>query len=85
MPGIGKSSLIRQAIHFFNDRNYFTGGILLIQAKGVESTESLKKLIICGIIFQITDDSQKKSIRENAMSHPEALLNNIIHYIKSKE
>lgn len=85
VPGIGKSSLIRKALHFFNDRNYFTGGIVLIQAKGVETTESLKKSIICEIISQITDETQKRSIIENAMSHPEALLTNVIDYIKSKE
>lgn len=85
VPGIGKSSLVRRAIHFFDNRKLFTGGIVLIQAKGVESTENLKKLIICSIISEISDEKIKQSIRETAITHPEALINNVIDYLKSKE
>lgn len=85
VPGIGKSVLVRQAIHFFDDRKQFTGGIVLIQAKGVESTENLKKMLICNVLSEISDETLKKSIRETAITQPEALIGHVIDYIKSKE
>ena len=33
--GIGKSSLVRNAIHYVNDRRYFVGGIIFLQTKSV--------------------------------------------------
>ena len=43
LPGIGKSSLVRNAIHFFVKRRYFLAGVVFIQAKGVDAVEVLVK------------------------------------------
>lgn len=46
MAGIGKSSLVRNAINYLSERKQFLSGIVFVQAKGVESTEILLKIII---------------------------------------
>jgi hypothetical protein len=58
---------------------------VLIQAKRVESTENLKKMLICNVLSEISDETLKKSIRETAITQPEALIGHVIDYIKSKE
>jgi AAA+ ATPase superfamily predicted ATPase len=43
LPGIGKSSLVRNSIQFFVKRKVFLGGVVFIQAKGVDSIEIIIK------------------------------------------
>ena len=46
LPGIGKSSIVRNAVYFFVKRRFFLAGVVFIQAKGVETIEVLIKQII---------------------------------------
>ena len=43
--GVGKSSLVRNAIHRLSQRRQFQRGIVLVPLKGVDSLESIVNLI----------------------------------------
>ena len=45
LHGTGKSTIVRQALHYISDRKFFTGGIIQIQLSNVKSTYSLNKAI----------------------------------------
>lgn len=62
-PGIGKSSLVKQAVHFLNARRIFLGGVVWIQAKGVTMTENLIKLVARSFINKAADPSVQSVMR----------------------
>ena len=81
LHGIGKSSLVRNALHFIYERKYFTGGIILIQMKNVRDAFSLMKLIQRQII-QVLDLSYKEVIEMTQKNcTEEALLDYIINFL----
>ena len=81
LHGIGKSSLVRNALHFIYERKYFTGGVVLIQTKNVRDVFSLMKLIQRFIIQAL--DLSYKEVSEITQKHctEEALLDFIIDYL----
>jgi len=36
LPGTGKSSLARTALHYLYERRYFQGGLIFVQVKGIQ-------------------------------------------------
>jgi nucleoside-triphosphatase THEP1 len=56
IPGIGKSSLVKQAIHYLNVRRSYLGGVICIQAKGVTMIENLVKLIARSFMSHLTNE-----------------------------
>jgi len=57
-PGIGKTSLARNALHFLTDRNYFTSGVVLIPSAGDSTVDILEQQIIRILI-------EKKQLKES--------------------
>ena len=45
LPGIGKSSIARNALHFMVERKFFTGGVILVQLKNVKDIYTFTKQI----------------------------------------
>ena len=43
LPGIGKSSIVRNALHFITERKFFTGGVILVQLKNVQDIYTFNK------------------------------------------
>ena len=43
VSGIGKSSVLKFALHYMNDRKFFTGGIIYINLKHHKSFGTLEK------------------------------------------
>ena len=62
LHGTGKSSIVRQALHYISDRKFFTGGVIQIQLSNVKSTYSLNKAIQRAIIKGLKLD--KKQLNE---------------------
>ena len=66
LHGTGKSTIVRQALHYICDRKFFTGGVIQIQLSNVKSTYSLNKAIQRAIIkgFKLTKDQLNDIIEE---------------------
>ena len=64
LPGIGKSSIAKCALHFLLERRYFTGGVILINLKNVRLcqvfTNKIKKVIIKALKLPHGSDLQQE-------------------------
>jgi hypothetical protein len=60
LPGIGKSSLVKNAIHYMAERRLFKTGIIFISAKGLITCELFLKQLITFIKenFELDDDER---------------------------
>ena len=45
LHGTGKSSIVRQALHYICDSKFFTGGVIQIQLSNIKDTYALNKSI----------------------------------------
>ena len=45
LPGVGKSLLARNAIHYLSERKYFSDGIMTVQLSSVNSVSLLQNLL----------------------------------------
>ena len=50
LPGIGKSSLAKNAVHFVSDRSIFKAGIIFLTLKGFTTCELFLKKLLYNII-----------------------------------
>ena len=83
MPGIGKSSLVRNAVHYLSDRNQFLLGVSFVEAKEVESIEILVKILIKDILLH-ADSEKFRQMRDMAISTPEELIDFLFAYIEQR-
>ena len=58
LRGIGKSSLVKNTLHYVSDRKMFTGGIFHIQLKNSKTCIAMLKMIMREILRQISLDKE---------------------------
>ena len=63
LPGYGKSTLVRNTLHYVADRKYFTRGLLLIELKDVKKSFVMLKLMMRVVIrFLDLSEEQKQEL-----------------------
>ena len=63
LPGIGKTSLSKNAIHFISTRKMFKAGIVFMQLKGCSNCEIFLKKLLSFLLIQQTDNSMEKKLQ----------------------
>ena len=66
LPGIGKTALAKNSIHYMADRQMFTAGIIFMSLKGFINCELfLKKLLVNFVVqnFEL-DEDEKNLVKE---------------------
>ena len=61
LPGIGKTSLCKNAVHYINDRKLFKSGIMYFSLKGYMNCEIfIKKLVLNFVLNNFELEAEKK-------------------------
>jgi hypothetical protein len=81
LPGIGKTALAKNAVHYMLDRRLFKLGIIFFSCKGYKNSNVFMKKLVSNIIINNLDlnPEQKAKISDG---NQEALTNMIINYFK---
>lgn len=83
-PGIGKTSLAKNAVHFISDRMMFRGGVIFIPLKGYTTCEIFLKKLLYNLIIQ-NFECDKDEIKEYREMNSEELLTNALNYLKNEQ
>jgi len=84
LPGIGKTALAKNAVHYMLDRRLFKLGIIFFSCKGYKNSNVFMKKLVSNIIINNLDlnPEQKAKISDG---NQEALTNMIINYFKKED
>lgn len=81
LPGIGKTSLSKNAVHYLATRRVFKAGIVFMSLKGFINCEIFLKKLLTNLIM--LNSNRDKNEVENA--NAEKLLLMALHYLKQQE
>ena len=84
LPGIGKTSLAKNAVHFIADRQMFKMGVVFLPLKGYTTCEIFLKKLIWNLILQNFELEQEKK-KEISQYNSEQLLMHCLQYLKKQE
>ncbi len=59
LPGIGKTALAKNAVHYMNDRKYFKLGIIFFSCKGYKNSNVFMKKLVSNIIINNLELNQE--------------------------
>lgn len=82
LPGIGKTALCKNAIHYIFSRKLFQNGIVFMQLKGYTNCEIFLKKLLTNLIinlFNLDNESKQEFLDANA----ETLMMKCLQYFKS--
>ncbi|CDW71451.1 UNKNOWN [Stylonychia lemnae] len=84
LPGIGKTSISKNAVHYIIERKIFKQGVIFMQLKGYLSFELFMKKLVVNFVLQNfeLDSDQAKEIQN---SNIEQLLQISLHFLKEQE
>ena len=55
LPGIGKTALAKNAVHYINDRRLFKLGIIFFSCKGYKNSNVFMKKLVSNILINNMD------------------------------
>ena len=85
LSGIGKSSLVKNTLHFVSDRKYFTGGILYVQSEGVRKCYILLKLIMKSIAISLDlKESSRRDFELQYYSREAKTINFLVNFFNNR-
>ena len=86
VPGVGKAALTIEMLHYFDIRNMFKGGIVMIRKDEIHKVPDLIQVLIRKLLndTSIINERKKQEILQNCRETPENLMDDLIWYFKQK-
>lgn len=82
LPGIGKTSLTKNVVHYIADRKIFKAGIIFLHSKGYMNCEIFLKKLFINFVYD-NFELDKDELKDIESANAEGLLKMCIYFLKN--